>query len=124
MEKGKRGKRWTDLLAWSVQQPHRVGGASSDGIRAITGRVRAIESANAVKAEAVGAVVGAVEDGRRRVTSHRFACPLQPTAVLGALALKRAPKEKRSNSDQKKCQNHLFLFTTKSVSGDQISLHQ
>lgn len=84
------GKRWTDLPAWSVQQPHRMGGASCGGVSGITDRVRAVESADAVEAEAVGAVVGPVEDGRWGVTGHRLTCPLEPAAVLCTLAFERA----------------------------------
>lgn len=83
------GKRWTDLPAWSVQQPHRMGGASCGSVSGITDRVRAVESADAVEAEAVGAVVGPVEDGRWGITGHWLTGPLQPAAVLCTLAFER-----------------------------------
>lgn len=83
------GKRWTDLPAWSVQQPHRMGGASCGGVSGITDRVRAVESADAVEAEAVGAVVGPVEDGRWGVTGDWLTGPLQPAAILRTLAFER-----------------------------------
>lgn len=69
-----------------------MGGASCGGVSGITGRVRAVESADAVEAEAVGAVVGPVEDGRWGIAGHRLACPLQPAAVLCTLAFERTSK--------------------------------
>lgn len=69
----------------------RMGRASCGDNSSITGRISAVESADAVKAEAVGTVIGAVEDGRRRIASHWLACPLEPAAILGALALKSTP---------------------------------
>ena len=97
------GERQTDLLAGSVQHPHRVGGASGtpgatpaaaaaaaeDG--AGGRRVGAVEPADAVEAEAVGAAVRAVEDGVRRVAGDGLARALDPAAVLRALALERTP---------------------------------
>lgn len=68
-----------------------MGGASCGGDSGITGRIRAVEPADAVKAEAVGAVVGPVEDWWQGVAGHRLARPLQPAAVLCALAFERAP---------------------------------
>lgn len=94
----------TDLLAWSVQQPHRMGGASRGVVSAFTGRVGAVESADAVEAEAVGAVVGAVEDGRWGVTGHRLTGPLQPAAVLCALAFECA-----SEGDQQRLCRRFFF---------------
>lgn len=70
-----------------------MGRASCGGASSITGRIGAVEPAHAVEAEAVGAAVGPVEDGRRRVAGHRLASPLQPAAVLCALALKCPPGE-------------------------------
>lgn len=72
-----------------------MGGASCCDVSGITGRVRAVESADAVEAEAVGAVVGTVEDGRRGITGHRLTCPLQPAAVLCTLAFERASEGER-----------------------------
>lgn len=74
-----------------------MGRASCGGVSGITGRIRAVESADAVEAEAVGAVVGPVEDGRRGTTGHRLTCPLQPAAILCTLALERAPKGRRQH---------------------------
>lgn len=73
---GRGKRRWTDLLAWSVQQPHRMGGAScgsGSGASGITGRIGAVQPAHAVEAEAVGAAVRPVEDGRRRLAGHGLA---------------------------------------------------
>lgn len=64
------GNRWTDLLAWRVQQPHRMGGASRGSDSTITSRFSTVESAHTVKAEAVSTVIRAVEDGRRRIARH------------------------------------------------------
>jgi len=75
-----------------VQQPHRMGRASCGSDSRITSGIRAVESADTVKAETIGAVVGAMKDRRWRITSHRHACPLQPGAIFCALALKRTPK--------------------------------
>lgn len=72
-----------------------MGGASCGGVSGITGRVRAVESADAVEAETVGAVVGPVEDGRWGITGHRLTCPLQPAAVLRTLAFERASEGKQ-----------------------------
>lgn len=74
-----------------------MGRASSGGDSSITGRIRAVESADTVEAEAVGTVIGAVEDGRWGITSHWLACPLKPAAVLRALALKGTPIKKMIN---------------------------
>lgn len=68
-----------------------MGRASCGGASSITGRIGAVEPAHAVEAEAVGAAVGPVEDGGRRLAGHRLASPLQPAAVLRALALKCPP---------------------------------
>lgn len=106
--KSREGERQTDLLAGSVQQPHRVGGASwTGGGGADHGaggrrrrRVGAVEPADAVEAEAVGAVVRAVEDGGRRVARDGLARALDPAAVLGALPLERTPaREKRGTNE-------------------------
>lgn len=71
---GRGKRRWTDLLAWSVQQPHRMGGAScGSGASGITGRIAAVQPAHAVEAEAVGAAVRPVEDGGRRLAGHGLA---------------------------------------------------
>lgn len=80
-----------------MQQPHRMGRASCGGDSSITGRIRAVESADAVKAEAIGTVIGAMEDGRRGITSHWLACSLKPAAILRALALKCTPNRKEDN---------------------------
>lgn len=72
-----------------------MGRASCGGVSGITGRIRTVESADAVEAEAIGAVVGPVEDGRRGITGHRLTSPLQPAAVLSALAFERPPKGER-----------------------------
>lgn len=51
-----------------------MGGAScGSGASGITGRISAVELAHAVEAEAVGAAVGTVEDGRWRLASHGLA---------------------------------------------------
>lgn len=71
-----------------MQRSHRVVGSG------------AVDPAGAVEAEAVGALVHAVEDGGRRVTGHRFARPLQPAAVLRALTLKCSPDEHRPRPRQ------------------------
>lgn len=67
-----------------------MGGASCGSVSGITSRVRAVESADAVEAEAISAVVGPVEDGGRGIAGHRLACPLQPAPVLCTLAFERA----------------------------------
>lgn len=68
-----------------------MGRASCGGASSITGRIGAVEPAHAVEAEAVGAAVGPVEDGRRWVAGHGLASALQPAAVLCALPLKCPP---------------------------------
>lgn len=85
-----------------------MGRASCGGVSGITGRIRAVESADAVEAEAIGAVVGPVEDGRRGITGHRLTSPLQPAAVLSALAFERPPKGERQRL-------YRFLTCTHSV---------
>lgn len=86
-----------------------MGGASCGGVSGITGRVRAVESADAVEAEAVGAVVGPVEDGRWGIAGHRLACPLQPAAVLCTLAFECASK------GQQQCLYVVFFFLTRTL---------
>lgn len=67
----------------------------------ITGGFRTVESADTVKAEAISTVVGAMENGWWRITSHWFTCTLQPGAILCTLALKSTSERNKTNLKKK-----------------------